>query len=68
MAPIECFDRAKMQRSEDIADYTLGVPRARFEHYINNFLFLPGEEPNTTLPQLEEALTKRAGPAGGDNQ
>ena len=54
-----------MQRSEDIADYTLGVPRARFERYINNFLFLPREEPSTTLPQLEAALTKPAGLAGG---
>jgi len=68
LAPIECFDPARMQRSEDIADYTLGVPRARFERYINNFLFLPGEEPSTTLPQLEAALTKRAGLAGGGNQ
>lgn len=68
LAPIECFDPARMQRSEDIADYTLGVPRARFERYINNFLFLPGEEPSTTLPQLEAALTKRAGLAGGGSQ
>ena len=58
-----------MQRSEDIADYTLAVCRvARFERYINNFLVLPGEEPSTTLPQLEAALTKRAGLAGGGSQ
>jgi hypothetical protein len=44
------------------------MPRAQFERYINNFLFLPREEPSTTLAQLEEALTKRAGPAGGGNQ
>ena len=68
LAPIECFDPASMQRSEDIADYTLGVPRAHFERYINNFLFLPREEPGTTLAQLEAALTKRAGPAGGRSQ
>lgn len=68
LAPIECFDPARMQRSEDIADYTLGMPRAQFERYINNFLFLPREEPSTTLAQLEAALTKRAGPAGGGNQ
>jgi FkbM family methyltransferase len=67
LAPIECFDPARMQRSEDIADYTLGVPRARFERYINNFLFLPREEPRTTLARLEAALTKRAGLAGGRN-
>ena len=68
LAPIECFDPARMQRSEDIADYTLGVPRARFQRYINNFLFLPREEPSTTLAQLDAALTKRAGPAGGGKQ
>lgn len=58
LEPIECFDPEKMQRSRDIADYTLGVPRARFEGYINNFLFLPSEEPSKTLLQLEEALLK----------
>jgi hypothetical protein len=58
LAPIECFDAARMQRSEDIADYAFGVPRARFDRYINNFLFLPPEEPSVTLPQLEAALTK----------
>jgi FkbM family methyltransferase len=68
LAPIECFDPDRMQRSEDIAEYTLGVPRARFERYINNFLFLPREEPGTTLAQLEAALTKRAGLAGGGSQ
>jgi FkbM family methyltransferase len=67
LAPIECFDPARMQRSEDIADYTLGVPRAQFERYINNFLFLPREEPSTMLAQLEAALTKRAGLASGRN-
>jgi hypothetical protein len=58
LAPIECFDPARMQRSEDIADYAFGVPRSRFDCYINNFLFLPPEEPRATLPQLEAALTK----------
>jgi len=61
LAPIECFDPEKMQRSEDIADYTLGVPRTRFERYINNFLFLPAEEPGTTLRRLEAALARPAG-------
>jgi FkbM family methyltransferase len=56
LAPIEDFDPERMQRSEDIADYTLGVSRARFERYINNFLFLPSNEPRTTLTQLEAAL------------
>ncbi len=60
LAPIESFDPEKMQRSEDIADYALGMPRARFGRYINNFLFLPAEEPGTTLTRLEAALTKRA--------
>jgi FkbM family methyltransferase len=61
LTPIESFDPERMQRSEDIADYTLGTPRTRFERYINNFLFLPPEEPGTTLARLEAALTKPAG-------
>jgi FkbM family methyltransferase len=56
LARIEDFDPERMQRSEDIADYTLGVPRARFERYINNFLFLPPNEPSSTLTRLESAL------------
>jgi FkbM family methyltransferase len=60
LAPIERFDPARMQRSEDIADYTFGVPRARFERYINNFLFLPPEEPGMTLTQLEATLMNPA--------
>jgi FkbM family methyltransferase len=58
LAPIEHFDPQSMQRSEDIADYTLGMPRTRFERYINNFLFLPSEESGTTLWRLEAALTR----------
>jgi FkbM family methyltransferase len=57
LAPIEDFDPERMQRSEDIADYTLGVSRVRFERYINNFLFLPPNEPSTTLIQLEASLS-----------
>ncbi len=56
LASIEDFDPERMQRSEDIAGYTLGVARARFERYINNFIFLPPNEPNTTLTKLEAAL------------
>lgn len=56
LAPIEDFDPKRMQRSEEIADYALGVPRARFERYINNFLFLPSNEPGATLGRLEAAL------------
>lgn len=61
LKPIECFDPEKMQRSEDIADYTLGLPRARFERYVNNFLFLPHEESCPTLARLEAALARPAG-------
>lgn len=57
LRPIEGFDPTTMQRPEDIADYTLGASRSRFERYVNNFLFLPPEEPDTTLTQLEAALT-----------
>jgi hypothetical protein len=59
--PIERFDPERMQRIEDIADYTLGTPRTRFERYINNFLFLPPDEPTATLALLDAALTKPAG-------
>jgi FkbM family methyltransferase len=59
LAPIERFDPARMQRTEDIAGYAFGEPRARFERYVNNFLFLPREEPGATLTQLEAALTKQ---------
>ncbi|SKA30103.1 methyltransferase, FkbM family [Enhydrobacter aerosaccus] len=58
LQPIERFDPASMQRSEDIADYRLGMPRSRFERYINNFLFLPGEVTSSTLARLEAALAK----------
>ena len=53
LVPIECFDPERMQRIEDIEDYTLGVPRARFDRYINNFLYLPPDEQSATLPRLE---------------
>lgn len=56
LEPIERFDPRTMQRSEDIAGYTLGVPRRRFDRYINNFLFLPPREPHATLDRLEAAL------------
>lgn len=56
LVPIEYFDPARMQRIEDIEDYTLGVPRARFDRYINNFLYLPPDEQRATLPRLEAAL------------
>ncbi len=62
LAPIEHFDPEKMQRSEDIADYTLGMPRSRFERYVNNFLFLPPEEPGTTLRDLQAALKEPVTP------
>jgi len=55
---IEQFDAQTMQRSEDIADYTLGAPRAQFDRYVNNFLFLPAEEPSTTITRLEASLSK----------
>ena len=58
LAPIEHFNPEKMQRSEDIAGYTVGVPRARFARYVNNFLFLPHEESGATLTRLEAALAK----------
>lgn len=58
--PIEHFDPGTMQRSEDIAEHTLGTRRSRFDRYVNNFLFLPTEEPNTTLTALETELTKPA--------
>jgi FkbM family methyltransferase len=61
LVPIERFDPERMQRIEDIADYTLGTPRTRFERYINNFLFLPPDEPTATLALLDAALTKPAG-------
>jgi FkbM family methyltransferase len=60
LTPVEHFDPERMQRSEDIADYGFGTPRARFERYINNFLFLPADELSTTLTQLDAALMKRA--------
>ena len=56
LAPIESFDAAHLQRSEDIANYTLGVPRARFARYVNNFLFLPPGESQATLRRLQTAL------------
>lgn len=56
LTPIEYFDPQRLQRAEDIAGYTLGVPRSRFEHYVNNFLFLPPDEPGSTLAQLERTL------------
>jgi FkbM family methyltransferase len=58
LAPIEHFDCERMQRSEDIAAYELGLPRAHFDHYVNNFLFLPPDEPATTLTHLQAALTE----------
>lgn len=62
LAPIESFDPRRMQRSEDIDGYTLGLPRARFERYVNNFLFLPAEEPVATLAHLQAALHTRTPP------
>lgn len=62
LAPIESFDARRMQRSEDIDGYTLGLPRARFERYVNNFLFLPAEEPVATLAHLQAALHARTLP------
>jgi hypothetical protein len=62
LAPIESFDPRRMQRSEDIDGYTLGLPRARFERYVNNFLFLPAEEPVATLAHLQAALETRTPP------
>ncbi len=56
LAPIESFDAGRLQRSEDIADYTLGVSRARFDGYVNNFLFLPPGESQATLHRLQAAL------------
>ncbi|WIM09227.1 FkbM family methyltransferase [Enhydrobacter sp.] len=56
LAPIERFDPRRMQRSEDIAGYAPGLPRARFDRYVNNFIFLPAEEPATTLAELQVAL------------
>jgi FkbM family methyltransferase len=58
LQPIEGFDPTTMQRPEDIAAYTLGASRSRFDRYVNNFLFLPAAEPTTTLTQLEAALTR----------
>jgi hypothetical protein len=68
LAPIEVFRSSEDAAKRGHRGLYASVPRARFSRYINNFLFLPREEPNTTLEQLEEALTKRAGPAGGGNQ
>ena len=57
MTPIENFDRESMQRPEDIADYTAGTPRTHFVRYINNFLFLPPDEPDTTFAHIAADLT-----------
>ncbi len=56
LEPIEHFDPATMQRAGDIVDYRPSAPRCRFDGYVNNFLFLVSQEPNTTLDRLNDAL------------
>jgi FkbM family methyltransferase len=60
LEPIERFDPQTMQRAEDIAEYTAGAPRRRCDRYVNNFLFLPPQEPTQTLGQLAQALVEPA--------
>jgi len=56
MTPIENFDRRSMQRPEDIAAFTAGVPRTHFARYINNFLFFPSDEPEVTFAHIRADL------------
>jgi hypothetical protein len=45
-----------MQRIDDIAGYHLGAPRCNFDNYVNNFLFLPAQEPGFKIERLDRAL------------
>ncbi len=58
LEPIEHFDARSMQRPEDIAGFGAGVPRRHFAGYINNFLFFPSDDPETTLPQIQARLRR----------
>jgi len=57
LRPIEQFDRATMQRPEDLPDLAGRLEeRERFGAYIYNFLFVPQETSTTTLRAIEERL------------
>ena len=58
LEPIDRFDGKSMQRPEDIAGFSPGVPRKSFTRYINNFLFFPGNEPESTFRRIETSLRR----------
>jgi FkbM family methyltransferase len=59
LEPIEKFSSADLQNPSNMPDLTASLrERPRFEDYINNFIFLPADEPQGTLDGIREHLTK----------
>jgi FkbM family methyltransferase len=57
LEPIQRFSIAEMQQPENLPDLSAPMPaRARFGRYIDNFIFLPREEPERTLMRISERL------------
>lgn len=63
--PVDSFDPQAMQRPEDVAGYlgdlashVPGVERKRFSGYVNNFLFIPGDEPGATFERIKAELAR----------
>jgi FkbM family methyltransferase len=55
---IEDFDPASMQRSEDIAGFTAGVERTRFDGYVNNFIFIDRAKERAVVARIDSVLAK----------
>lgn len=58
LQPIATFDPGEYQRCDDIAAFTGSAPRAAFDRYINNFLFLPEEDCAALLPRIASKLAR----------
>ena len=59
LEPIEKFSLDDLQNPSNMADLTASLrERPRFEDYINNFIFLPADEPQGTLDGIRERLAR----------
>jgi FkbM family methyltransferase len=57
VVPCERFDRAVLQRPEDLPNLRTSLDkRERFGRYIYNFLFFPATEPQTTFRKIKDRL------------
>lgn len=61
LLPVEQFDVAAMQRSEDYPDLTATLAvRERPPRFVYNFIYLPTESRQSLLPKLERRLARLA--------